>query len=64
MFVCSLSGNEIFCLQQKGFFPGEIDMTYYGLRVLEKLGLIWDLKQPTARALAAGQTAAGQTGSR
>ena len=24
MFVCSLSGNEIFCLQQKGFFPGEI----------------------------------------
>ena len=24
MFVCSLSGNEIFCLRQKGFFPGEI----------------------------------------
>ncbi len=22
--VCSLSGNEIFCLAQKGFFPGEI----------------------------------------
>ena len=24
MNVCSLSGNEIFCLAQKGFFPGEI----------------------------------------
>ena len=24
MYVCSLSGNEIFCLAQKGFFPGEL----------------------------------------
>jgi uncharacterized protein YbjQ (UPF0145 family) len=24
VFVCSLSGNEIFCLQLKGFVPGEI----------------------------------------
>lgn len=24
MYVCSLSGNEIFCLQLKGFVPGEI----------------------------------------
>jgi len=24
MQICSLSGNEIFCLRQKGFFPGDI----------------------------------------
>jgi stearoyl-CoA desaturase (Delta-9 desaturase) len=42
---------------RQGFFPGEIDMTYMGLRVLERLGLIWDLKQPPARVLAAGLAA-------
>jgi stearoyl-CoA desaturase (delta-9 desaturase) len=39
---------------RQGFFPGEIDMTYWGLCALEKLGLIWDLKQPSARSLAVG----------
>lgn len=24
MQICSLSGNEVFCLQQKGYFPGDI----------------------------------------
>ncbi|MGE5784298.1 MAG: hypothetical protein ACM3ZE_06890, partial [Myxococcales bacterium] len=24
MQICSLSGNEIFCLRQKGYFPGDI----------------------------------------
>ncbi|MBI3273281.1 MAG: acyl-CoA desaturase [Planctomycetes bacterium] len=28
-----------------GFYWWEIDLTYYGLLALEKLGLIWDLKQ-------------------
>jgi stearoyl-CoA desaturase (delta-9 desaturase) len=29
---------------RQGFFWWEIDITYYGLKVFEKLGLIWDLK--------------------
>jgi stearoyl-CoA desaturase (delta-9 desaturase) len=36
---------------RQGFFWWEIDFSYYMLRALEKLGLIWDLKQPTPRAL-------------
>jgi stearoyl-CoA desaturase (delta-9 desaturase) len=29
---------------KQGFFWWEIDLTYYGLKVLSWLGLIWDLK--------------------
>jgi stearoyl-CoA desaturase (Delta-9 desaturase) len=29
---------------RQGFFWWEIDITYYGLRALQALGLIWDLK--------------------
>jgi stearoyl-CoA desaturase (delta-9 desaturase) len=36
---------------RQGFYWWEIDFSYYMLRALEKLGLIWDLKQPTPRAL-------------
>jgi stearoyl-CoA desaturase (delta-9 desaturase) len=39
---------------RNGFFWWEIDMTYYGLRLLALLGLVWDLRQPSARALDAG----------
>ena len=35
-----------------GFRWWQIDLTYYVLRVLEKLGLIWDLRQPPATARA------------
>ena len=29
---------------RQGFYWWEIDLTYYGLKILEKLGLIWKLK--------------------
>lgn len=37
---------------RQGFRWWEIDVTYYVLCVLEKVGLVWDLRQPTAAALA------------
>lgn len=37
------------CARQ-GFFWWEIDVTYYVLRALNAVGLIWDLKEPPARA--------------
>jgi stearoyl-CoA desaturase (delta-9 desaturase) len=36
---------------RNGFFWWEIDITYYGLRLLEKLGLIWDLRVPPKSVL-------------
>ncbi len=33
---------------RQGFFWWEIDLTYYGLRVLAALGIIWDLKEVPA----------------
>ena len=40
---------------RQGFYRWEIDITYYGLLALEKLGLIWDLKQVPERILAEGR---------
>jgi len=40
-----------------GFYPHEIDLTYYVLRVLEKLGLVWGLKKVPARILEHGSRA-------
>jgi len=37
---------------RQGFRWWEIDVTYYVLCALEKVGLVWDLRQPTAAALA------------
>lgn len=37
---------------RQGFFWWEIDLTYYGLKLLQWLGLIWDLKPVPARVLA------------
>ena len=42
---------------RQGFYWWELDLTYYGLRVLAALGIIWDLKEVppallTARVLA------------
>ena len=31
---------------RQGFFWWEIDVTYYTLRTLEKVGLVWDLREP------------------
>jgi len=40
---------------RQGFFWWELDLTWYGLLALERLGIVWDLKRPTDRALS-GQT--------
>ena len=36
---------------RQGFFWWEIDLTYYGLLLLERLGVIHDLRQPPERVL-------------
>jgi stearoyl-CoA desaturase (delta-9 desaturase) len=36
---------------RQGFFWWEIDMTYYVLKILSALGVVWDIREPTARAL-------------
>lgn len=36
---------------RQGFFWWEIDLTYYGLALLQRLGIISDLRQPPARLL-------------
>lgn len=40
---------------RQGFYWWEIDLTYYGLLVLAKLGLIWDLKKVPAHILDKGR---------
>jgi stearoyl-CoA desaturase (delta-9 desaturase) len=40
-----------------GFYPREIDVTYYLLRGLAKLGLIWNLKEVPERVLEEGRRA-------
>jgi stearoyl-CoA desaturase (Delta-9 desaturase) len=30
--------------ERQGRYPGEIDFTHYGLKILERLGLVWDLR--------------------
>ncbi len=42
---------------RQGFFWWEIDLTYYGLRLLAALGIIWDLKPVPAALLRAHRTA-------
>ncbi len=31
---------------RQGFFWWEVDVAYYGLRAMEMLGLVWDVKRP------------------
>ena len=40
---------------RNGFYWWEIDLTYYGLKVLSWLGLIWDLREVPAHVLEAGR---------
>jgi stearoyl-CoA desaturase (delta-9 desaturase) len=42
---------------RQGFYWWEIDLTYYGLYILSKLGLIWDLKRVPAHILEQGRLA-------
>ncbi len=44
---------------RQGFYWWEIDLTYYGLLLLEKLGLVWDLRPVPARVLARNRMDAG-----
>ncbi len=44
---------------RQGFYWWEIDITYYGLVLLSKLGLIWDLKKVPAHILDEGRVQAG-----
>lgn len=41
---------------RQGFYWWEVDLTYYGLRVLEKLGLVWGLREPPPAVLEEGRT--------
>lgn len=36
---------------RQGFFWWELDVSYYVLRVLAAIGVIWDLRSPTPAAL-------------
>ena len=44
---------------RQGFYWWEFDLTYYGLRLLSALGLIWDLKEVPPAMLAARRCALG-----
>ena len=50
MFVCSLSGNEVFCLHQKGFVPGELVVG----NSVRSLGLVGSIGS-SFRTLAGGE---------
>jgi len=39
---------------RQGFHPWEIDITYYVLRALAAVGLVWDLREPPAHVLREG----------
>ena len=36
---------------RQGFFWWEIDLTYYGLRALEAIGVVWDVRRPPQHVL-------------
>ncbi|MDP9152240.1 MAG: acyl-CoA desaturase [Myxococcota bacterium] len=48
--------NHHHCMSsvRQGFFWWELDATYYALRALALLGIVWDLREPSAAALAPG----------
>jgi stearoyl-CoA desaturase (delta-9 desaturase) len=46
------NNHHHFCASaNQGFFWWEFDFTYYGLRLMELFGLVWDIKTPSADAL-------------
>ncbi|MCZ6793070.1 MAG: acyl-CoA desaturase, partial [Planctomycetota bacterium] len=40
---------------RQGFYWWEIDVTYYALKVLSALGIVWDLREPPGRVLEEGR---------
>lgn len=41
----------------QGFFWWEVDLAYYALRGLEKVGIVWDIRTPPQRVLDGGRSA-------
>ena len=41
---------------RQGFFWWEIDLTYYALRILQAVGLIWEVREPPASVIRTKQT--------
>ena len=48
------------CARQ-GFKWWEVDMSYYIIRMLGAMGLVWDIREPTEKALKANLVAAAST---
>ena len=46
---------------RQGFFWWEVDLTYYLLRGLQALGVVWDLREPPERVIADQLKRAGET---
>jgi len=46
---------------RNGFYWWEVDITWYILRTLEALGLIWDVRRPTAQILDGGKRRLGRS---
>jgi stearoyl-CoA desaturase (Delta-9 desaturase) len=40
---------------RQGFYWWEVDVTYYGLKALERFGLVWSLRQPPREVLQEGR---------
>ncbi len=45
---------------RQGFYWWEIDVTYYVIRALAAVGLVWDVREPPARVYAEARRAAGR----
>ncbi len=53
------NNHHYFCSSARnGFFWWEWDPTYYTIRALEALGIVWDVKRPPRRVLEAGRAPA------
>src|SRR5690606_6436387 len=40
---------------RQGFYWWEIDFTYYGIKLLSYLGIVWDVREPPERVLEEGR---------
>jgi stearoyl-CoA desaturase (Delta-9 desaturase) len=40
---------------RQGFYWWEVDVSYYAIKLLERVGLVWDVREPPERVLAEGR---------
>ncbi|MCU0686401.1 MAG: acyl-CoA desaturase [Polyangiaceae bacterium] len=40
---------------RQGFYWWEVDLSYYAIKALERVGLVWDVREPPERVLAEGR---------